>query len=144
MKTNARRTKNHLVIFRLLGIATLLGIFFVFSWKDTEENNPHAPTAQNGLSLISAWWDRLEKNPALRTTTARNDSPVTTSLAGHFTPDDEKVLIQQLTRAGYRYLCAYHFNEDGSAVISAIRDQQAIQPIVTITVNKDGKAASTE
>lgn len=133
-----------MAIFRLIGITTLLGVFFVFALKEGIGKKNEAPKAQNGSSLALFQRDAIEKNQTPRTTVAQSGPRVTAKLAGRFTPDDEHLLIEQLTREGYVYFSSYHLNVDGSAVIAAMHGQQAIQPIVTIAVNKDGNATSKE
>lgn len=69
---------------------------------------------------------------------------VTTKLEGHYSPDNEKELIEQLTRKGYMEFISYRLNDDGSALITAMQGQLVVQPIVAIFVDKNGVATSKE
>ena len=137
---------NPLVIFRFAALIILAGIIFFFASKGIVEKNQKngRPVPQDGSSLSSAWKNGVEKIQMPETATSHSAALAISKLEGHFSPSNEKELIEQLVLKGYIGLFSYELNADGRAVIMAMHGQQAIQPIVTINVDKNGDATSRE
>lgn len=133
------------MMLRLSAVAILLLAILVYAWSGqvtSNQQNGKAATSE-ATSRIFAANDIVEEDRDTNATTVRNSASVT-RLDGNFSPDNESLLIEQLTRAGYIYMSSYRAGNNRGATIVAMKGKSAIQPFLTITVDKDGKATSTE
>jgi hypothetical protein len=144
LKANKQVT-HPLLLFRFVAVAILFGTIIVFAWKGGVEKNQISAmqSVQSASSLAFASQISIQKVRASEAGATQSSPLVTTKLKGHFSLDNENSLIKQLMRDGYIYFFSYRQNEDGSAVIAAMRGQLAIQPVETITVDRNGNATAS-
>ena len=117
----------------------------VFAWNSQVGSNQQneSAAAPSTASRIFAENNTVEEDRGANATTVRTSASVT-RLDGNFSPDNESLLIEQLAHAGYIYMSSYRAGSNRGAAIVAMRGKSAFQPYLTITVDKDGKATSTE
>lgn len=130
---------------KFVAVVALLATILVLGWKHrTEENQAVAIHGiQVSASAPAFAKSRNEQAPAEGPARETEAAPVTVKLEGKFSPTSEPLLLKQLERIGYFEFWDYRLNADGSAVIMALRGQSARQPVVTIVVDKQGKASAT-
>lgn len=144
MKANSHNTPG-LRAFRSIASVVLAGVVLVIVWNGImNRNQTAAQTKQQGSSLASLWDSVVTKTLAPDSAAGERNARKVRPLEGRFTPDDEMVLIEQLSRAGYISFFSYRLNGDGSARIYALHGQQTIQPIETISISTDGSAEAAE
>lgn len=140
MKANTHNTPA-LRAFRSIASVVLGSVVIAIVWNGiVKRNQTAAQTKQQGSILASLWDSVIAKTQVPDSTANPRNTQRVHQLEGRFTPGNEAVLIEQLSRTGYINFFSYQLNADGSARIDALHGQQAIQPIEAINVGKDGKA----
>lgn len=137
--------KDSLPVKRLAGVLLVFIAVVFYSWKDTDTAGNIAATAHGHgavtplLASAAPPSGNSQKAPDIDAVQV----PVSKTLKGHFSAGNKAMLFDELGKAGYLQFFSYQYNPDGSALITAIQARQSVQPIVSISVSKDGSARVT-